>query len=67
VEEADARRTKYREMPVLASQYARRGVYIIKEYDAEQLPDGRVIIGNRIFPRFNEETPGSDEEIAYYD
>jgi len=33
----------------LASQYARRGIYKLEEHDAEQLPDGRIIIGSRIY------------------
>jgi hypothetical protein len=34
----------------LASQYASRGTYYLYRYkDAEQLPDGRIICGHRIF------------------
>lgn len=34
----------------LGSQYARYGVYTLREHDAEVLPDGRVIIGDHVFP-----------------
>lgn len=45
-EERVARFTKERR---LASQYARNGVYEIEEYEAEVLPDGRIIVGSYVF------------------
>lgn len=43
---------RFLETKRLASQYARRGVYEIEECEAEQLPDGRLIIGNIVLPGF---------------
>jgi len=34
----------------LASQYARYGVYGIEACEAEQLPDGRLIVDDRVYP-----------------
>lgn len=33
----------------LASQYARYGIYAVQEHEAELLPDGRVVIDDRVF------------------
>lgn len=49
-ETAQARAEQFKASARLASQYARNGRYTISEHDAEQLPDGRIIIGCRIFP-----------------
>ena len=53
-EKAEEARKSYRELPLLASQYARKGNYDISEYEAEaeQLPDGRIIVEDRVFPGF---------------
>lgn len=53
----------------LASQYAPRGVYEIVEVEAEELPDGRVILENRIFPALEfaevaEDGSGVDTEFC---
>ena len=32
----------------ISSQYAERGVYTIYRFEAEELPDGRLIVGNYI-------------------
>lgn len=45
---------------LLASQYAPEGRYSIEEHEAEELPDGRIIIGRRIFPNW------LGEENGYY-
>jgi len=35
----------------VASQYAHRGNYSVQEVEAEQLPDGRIIVGeSRVYP-----------------
>ena len=51
-EKAEEARKSYRELPLLASQYARKGNYDISEYEAEQLPDGRIIVEDKVFPGF---------------
>lgn len=49
--------TRYRQERLLASQYALRGNYSIREVAAEILPDGRVILdGTRVVPGFAEDT-----------
>ena len=63
---AEARVTDYRKESLLASQYARNGVYQIYEETAEQLPDGRLITGHLVYKKFvDDECPGSDEERIY--
>jgi len=53
-DEAKAQRTRWlngEEPNPLASQYARRGIYDLMEVEAEELPDGRVILsGVRVVP-----------------
>lgn len=44
----------------LASQYAPNGCYDISEHDAEILPDGRLIIGNTVFPGWADENGWND-------
>lgn len=65
-EVAEARVVKYRELRVLASQYSSRGNYHIEEYDGEQLPDGRIIFGSYVAPKFmDDEYPGGEEETFF--
>ena len=47
-EEAEKAVQRFREVRLIASQYAPNGVYNIEEIAAEQLPDGRLILDNRI-------------------
>lgn len=49
IEVAEERRKQYYKSKVLASQYARNGRYEIEEYDAEILPDGRIIVDDTVF------------------
>lgn len=51
----------FKEMRLLASQFAPRGSYHIEEHEAEQLPDGRLIILDRVFPGFAED--GNSDRI----
>lgn len=53
---AEAKANTYRKQKVLVSQYALNGCYDIEEYDAEVLPDGRVIIDDTVFPGWAELT-----------
>jgi hypothetical protein len=46
---ADEKATTFEAIPLVASQYARRGRYEISEYDAEALPNGRLIVNDRVF------------------
>ncbi len=70
---AEERIKYYREHPILASQYAKRGVYDIEPweqlsngYETEQLPDGRLIINDRVYAGYVDNLPkGSDLEIDY--
>lgn len=52
IEAAELRVKEFQEMPLLASQYASHGIYRIFEEEGEQLPDGRIICGNKVFPGF---------------
>ena len=46
----------------LASQYAKYGRYYLGEEEAEVLPDGRIIIGDKVFgPEENVEYPSTFE------
>lgn len=49
-EEAAIRRIKrFESIPLLASQYSRTGRYVVRTYEVERLPDGRVIVaGERV-------------------
>ena len=61
------RTLKYRELRILASQYAARGVYYIQESEAEQLPDGRLISGGTVYNGFADQyDAGDDLERADY-
>jgi len=51
-EKAEEAKAHYKEIRLLASQFARQGNYHIEECEAEQLPDGRIILGNLVFPGF---------------
>lgn len=53
-EEAEKACDDFRRNKRLSSQYAPQGRYDIEEYEAEQLPDGRLIIGNIVFRGFTE-------------
>lgn len=48
---------EYRECRILSSQYSANGNYSIKEVsetEIEQLPDGRLIIENRVYSSFKD-------------
>ena len=55
-EEAEKRVEEFREMLLLASQFARQGHYSIEEYDAEILPDKRIIVDSHVLDGFYDET-----------
>lgn len=48
-----------------ASQYAAHGCHSISKADAEQLGDGRIVIGDRIFPSWADEA--FDAELGHPD
>ena len=54
---------KYLEVGVLGSQYARKGRYQVEEYDAELLPDGRVIVANVVVPKWKDEDILVDDQV----
>lgn len=56
---AEEKVVSFQAIPLVASQYARRGNYHIKEHNAEVLPDGRIIIEDRLFPGWAD--TGDDE------
>ena len=45
---AQTQAVAYERWPLLSSQYAPRGRYQIKRIEAEQLPDGRLILDNKL-------------------
>ena len=49
----------------LASQYAKYGSYALIEETAEVLPDGRAIIGNRVFPSMDYQSNLCGESDLY--
>jgi hypothetical protein len=52
----------------LASQYARQGNYSVREFDYEQLPDGRIILaGERVFPELKSIVVNPDGSIPVGD
>lgn len=53
----------YREIPLLASQYSRTGNYEISEHEAETLPDGRVIVGNVVFPSWRDDDIAGNDTV----
>ena len=55
-EDAEAKAISYRERRLLASQFSSTGVYYIREVEAEVLPDGRLIIDNRVCAGFADDT-----------
>ena len=59
---AEEKVASFRAIPLLASQYARSGVYDIEECEAEVLPDGRLIINERVFAGWADAT--LDDEIS---
>ncbi len=62
---ADQRAETYREVSLLASQYAKNGRYSIQEVEIEILPDGRVIVsGTHVSPGFAED--GGDDRMWDY-
>lgn len=48
LEDAQDRAESFSRSRMLASQYAPNGVYEIESIEAEQLPDGRLILGNTL-------------------
>jgi hypothetical protein len=44
-EEAERRVAMFTSLPLLASQYSKTGNYMIRHHKAEELPDGRIIVG----------------------
>jgi len=61
LEVAEARKKNFQETSLLSSQYAPNGVYHIKEYQGELLPDGRIISGSRVYESFKDN--GGDDDI----
>ena len=51
-EVADRKAQSFHDARLLASQYAPNGRYHVTEHEAEQLPDGRVIVGRTVFNGF---------------
>lgn len=51
----------------LASQYADHGRYSIREFEAEELPDGRIIMVDRVFsvPQFIEVAEEGTISVAH--
>jgi hypothetical protein len=49
LDEALERAIGFHESKSVCSQYSDNGIYSIREINYEKLPDGRVIIGSRIF------------------
>ena len=73
-EEAENRKKYFQSIALLASQYARVGAYDISEYEFEELPDGRLIQENRVYPGFFKvdeaggiECPGDATDDASYE
>lgn len=62
-EVAEAACVQYHNMAILASQYARNGNYYVREYDAESLPDGRIIVGSIVFPQWKDDSIGEGDQI----
>lgn len=56
----------YQESRLLASQYAERGRYHVREMDAEVLPDGRVVIANYIASSWADESCEERMELNFY-
>jgi hypothetical protein len=55
-EEAESRLKEFQEMPLLASQFARKGCYSIEEREGEMLPDKRIILESDVIDGFYDET-----------
>lgn len=53
-------------MPLVASQYARSGIYDIIKIEAEELPDGRVILNDKIVVSGFIGDPGCDGDVALF-
>jgi hypothetical protein len=66
-EVADAVAKRFYDNKLLASQYARNGVYDVQEYDAEILPDGRIIIDNTVFANFMDDGIEDDYIASNWD
>lgn len=55
---------QYKKLPLLASQYARTGMYRIEAASYEQLPDGRLIINDdRVSKGFVDSDPLGDNAV----
>lgn len=64
LEAAQAQAESYARWPLLSSQYAPRGCYQIILVEAEALPDGRMILANRLIaPGFIGENETFDEVL----
>lgn len=50
---------RFREMPLLSSQYSKTGNYHIREEAGELLPDGRVISDSKVYAGFKDD--GDDD------
>ena len=61
-EKAEEMAKSYHDLPLLASQFARRGLYRVGEWTAEVLPDGRLIVDDTVILGFAEDT--GDEVIV---
>jgi len=64
-ETADKKIEEYRDGPLLASQYARRGRYSVREVEIETLPDGRIIVGGTLVLKGFAEDTGEEVMEEY--
>jgi len=55
-EDAEAKVADYQKRRLLSSQFSETGNYWIREVEAEVLPDGRLIIDNRVCAGFADDT-----------
>lgn len=58
---AEARAKQYRAAPLLTSQYAPRGMYLVCERKAEVLPDERLVVDGRVYDKLVDCVPAGDD------
>lgn len=63
IEEARAAKLRHLRIGTCASKRSHRGDYCIYEIDYEQLSDGRIIIGSKVWPSKNFREPSSYRNI----